>query len=123
MNFFVLFFCGVFSSMAFATVERIKIDSELYIDGLLVSSPKVIASQGVPNEIEVKSKVDRTVLKVVATHQENGILLQLDIEYVKDGRRIKSSPRLLVKPNSEASISSGVNGEENLTLKVTANRI
>jgi hypothetical protein len=123
VKFIALIFCLAFSIVTLASVERIKIDSELYINGQLVSTPKVIASQGVPNEIEVKSKSDRTLMKVIATQQENGILLQLDIEYVKDGRRIKSTPKLLVKPNSEASISSEGAGEENLTLKVTANRL
>src|SRR5258707_908767 len=104
-------FCSVIavltSTAVFAVPKHYRINSQLFIDGKLVSSPQVIANAGEPAEImQVSENPHKEVkMKVVATSLSNenirdGILLKFDVEYISGSRTVKSSPQILAKSGS-----------------------
>ena len=77
---------------------------------------------------QVEASKDRLKMKVVATESknrqiENGILMKFEIEYISGLKTIQSSPQILTKADSKATITvADSKGNEELVLKVVATR-
>lgn len=120
------------TSFAASTPTVYRINSQVFVDGTLVASPRIVTLANQAAEVKQASDDDNKPamvrVKVVpsdAQHEKikDGILMNFEVEYVAGSRKIKSSPQILAKPGSEAIISLGqAQGHEELLLKVTAHR-
>lgn len=122
---------GLFvAAAAHATPNTYRIDSQLFIDGKLISSPKIITNAGESAELTQvgNNPNDKLSFKVVPEDFNNdkikdGILMKFNIEYIYGSRSVKSSPQIIAKSGSEASISIGkMQNKEEVLLKVIATR-
>lgn len=125
------FVMGLFMTLAaFAAPTTYHIHSQVFIDGKLISSPRIVTLAGEAAEITQTgdNQTDKFSLKVTPENISNneikdGILMKFDIEYTYGSRSIKSSPQVITKSGSEASVSIGkIQGKEEVLLKVTATR-
>jgi len=119
------------SHNASALSKNIMISAKLFINGKLISSPKIITIAGETAEISQISEEHQSIyrMKVLATNAsdekiKDGILMKFDIEANDGTSIIKSTPQVLTKIGSEATIT--VNGDQanqkELMLKVIATR-
>lgn len=118
------------SPLVFATVQHYQIDSKIFVDGKLVSSPRVITNANEVAEISQVSENSKNELRmrVVASdmtneHVKDGILMKFDVSYTINGRTIKSSPQILAKTGQPASIEVGdETGKPAMKIELTATR-
>ena len=118
------------SATTWAAPTQYRINSQVYIDGKLVSSPKIIT---MANETaEIRQTTDNTEgasdIRVRVTPSEfqndaipDGILMKFEVEYKAGNRVVKSSPQIIARSGSEAEVTVGrTPGQDDLKLKVTA---
>ncbi|MGE0528098.1 MAG: hypothetical protein AB7G93_01540 [Bdellovibrionales bacterium] len=103
------------------------IEAKLFVDGQLISSPRISLLAGEPSEISTRSEDQTLMMRVVAEERaedvSSHVFLKFDIEYTADGRRVRSSPQLLAKAGSQATISvGGADGREAFRMDVTATK-
>lgn len=103
--------------------------TQVYVDGALISSPKIISNSGETAKItQVSENPHRELsVKVVATEapssSANAILMKFDVSYVANGKTVKASPQIIARAGEPASIEVGpVAGKPEMKLTVTATR-
>lgn len=117
-------------SIVFAAPTKYRIESQLFINGKLISSPRMTTNKGLPAEVSQVSEdsKEKMNMKVIVSDLSNekikdGILMKFDIEYSRGDQTIRSSPEILAKSGSEAMVSVGkTQTQEEVTLKVIATR-
>ncbi len=108
----------------------IQVDTKIYIGNKLVSSPKFVMHPDDPTTIRTKSNdgTDEMNMKIVAstavgTPIPDGIELNIDWDYTKDGRHFEASPRIVTENGEQATVEIGSANQETVKLVVTAERI
>lgn len=130
MKFLILIVAIFNSQFASAAPQHYQIESKIFVDGKLISSPRVISNSNEPAEITQNSENPKSQLrmKVVASdltneNVKNGILMKFDVSYFANGRTIKSSPQILAKAGELSSIEVGSDdGMPAMKIEVTASR-
>ena len=129
MKLLVLFFAFLTSLFSFAATQSYQITTKFFVDGKLVSSPRITTLPGEAAEVSQHSddSPDNIKIKVIATDLSNdkvkdGILMKFDIVYQNGARILKASPEILAASGSDADITIGDKKGE-IQLKVTAIRL
>ena len=123
------------SMTAAAASNAYMISAQIFINDKLVKSPRIVTLAGEPAEIsQVSEKTNSNEsqkfrMKVVATEVNNetiqdGILMKFEVESVTDTHTFKSTPQVLTKAGSEATISIGdtTTSKDKMFMKVIATR-
>lgn len=126
----LVFFILVSTQSVFAVTEAIDMKMELYLDGVKVSSPRIVALEGHRAMVSQKSeeKAEETFIEVIATTDsektKDGIFMKFVVGYIKDGnRKIVSRPQILARPGEKAEIVVADDKlNETLRLNVIATR-
>ena len=115
--------------IAFATAQQYQLDSKVFVNGKLISSPRLTTNANESAEITQHSDIPISDLrmKVIASDMtnenvKNGILMKFDVSYLVNGRTIKSTPQILAKAGEPATIEVGDKGST-MKIEVTATRI
>ncbi len=130
MKIFILSSVALISSIAIAATKHYRIETQILVDGQLVSSPKVITNGDKATEISQISENPHKELrmKIIASDLtsdkvKDGILIKFDVEYVSGSKVVKASPQVLAKAGSEATIEIGnPESHQNLKMKIVATR-
>lgn len=113
MRVFALGLLALCASVTFASTKHFRIAAEIYVDGKLVSTPRVVTNADESAEINSVSENphQELKLKVVAsddtTKVRDGIRMKFDVEYFDGFKTVKSSPKIVAKPGSESTIYVG----------------
>lgn len=129
MKVIIWFTLSLFAATALAAPHQYKIETQIFIDGKIVSSPKVITLENKAAEMTQVSENPYKQLKMKVIASENsankikdGISMKFDIDYITEGKTIQSSPHILVQSGKEAIITVGDKNGTRIELKVTATR-
>lgn len=110
-----IFYASVFffSSFSFASVKHYRIQTQIFIDGNLVSAPQIITNGSDPTEVTQVSEnpYQELKMKVIASDKaietvKNGILMKFQLEYKSDSKIAKLSPEIFASPGLEATIET-----------------
>lgn len=118
----------VTAPIAFAATQHYQLDSKVFVDGKLISSPRltVYANEAAEIKQHLDSPASELRMKVIASdvtneNVQNGILMKFDVSYLTGGRTIKSSPQIIAKAGEPATIEVG-NKERTVKIEVIATR-
>lgn len=125
----------LFSIISIAAPNAYMISAQFFINDKLVSSPRIITLAGEPSEISQvgekphSNELQKFRMKVVATEMNNetiqdGVLMKFEIEANTSSYKFKTTPQVLTKVGSEATIlvSDTPINKEKLFMKVIATR-
>lgn len=135
MRWSLSFLVTLISMTATAAPNAYMISAQFFINDKLVSSPRIVTLAGEPSEISQvgekpnSNELQKFRMKVLATEISNetiqdGILMKFEVESVTGSHTFKSTPQVLTKLGSEATISIGDTpaSKEKLFMKVIATR-
>lgn len=114
-----------------AAPTTFKIQSELYIDGKLVASPRITTLAGEQASIEQSSDqnpLDRLKISVIPSNMshekmKDGIFMQFEVQVQSGEDKLQVSPQILAKSGSEAVITIGSTDDDHeIMMKVMATR-
>jgi|SRR5579872_1348054 len=101
-------------SITFATSNAIQeknpvfdISSKIFIDGKLVSSPRISATANQPAGISIsdQSGMNTFKMKLIAKEMsENAITIKFDVQYKNGNERVETKPEFVLFPNKEGVI-------------------
>jgi hypothetical protein len=124
---FLLLFLAPLAASA-ATTEY-DIQAQLFVEGKLVASPRLLTVPGEPAELSqmTDTSKDKIRIRIIATDDshkiENGIALKFEIYYRKGKKIVESSPEITAKPGEQNTLDIGKANHQNVELKVRAIRI
>ncbi len=95
-----------------ASAQQFQLETKIFIDGQLVSSPRLVVMSGETSEIaQISEKpYSKMAMKVLATDlggygDASDVMMSFDLEYVnQEGRHVRTSPRILARAGEPASI-------------------
>jgi hypothetical protein len=130
MNGFILSLIACLNATAFASTNQYRIETRLFVDGKLISSPQIVTRENEAAEISETNENPRNQvkIKVVASdvsdeRVKDEVLMKFDVEYASDHRWVKSAPQVLAKPGSEATIRvADRQGDRDVQMKVIVTR-
>jgi hypothetical protein len=115
---------------AMAAPKQYQVATQIYIDGKLVSAPRIAVTENIFAEVSqvAEDSPNHLTLKILASEMstetvKDGIMLKMDLDYASDGRTVKSSPKLLAEAGKEATVQIAYGpGKHEVQLKVKAIR-
>lgn len=123
-------FLFLITSTSLAVQHKYRIQSQILIDGKVVSTPNIITMENEKANIQqvIENPDQEIKLEVIASELNNDkiknrILMNFDVHYVSGNKNIKSNPQVIAKSGSEAIVTIG--GKENspeLQMKILAIR-
>ncbi len=116
--------CVALNSGVVANKPVYDVRSKIYIDGKLVSSPRIMMVANSPAMIffEDKDKHEKLNIKLIAKNaRQHGILLNYDVQYHAGNQHLSSKPQFILLPNKEGKLTLSQNGHA-LQMVVIANR-
>jgi hypothetical protein len=129
MNGIVLSIVALFCSTSFASTNRYFIKTQLLVDGKLVAQPQISALEDEAATMEIADNKDGNLkMQVVATgagseEVKDAILMKFNLEYTNANRLVKSSPQILIKEGSEATVRlADRQGNRDVQMKVVVKR-
>lgn len=121
-------FLVLFTNAIFAETNEFDIHARLFVDGRLVSTPRVLALPGESAELSTMSDTvpDKIDVRIVATDDndksEDGIFLKFNVYYRRGNRIIEASPAILVKPGVPTTVTLADKKGADVKLEVSAVR-
>jgi hypothetical protein len=114
----------LFSLASWAAPQAYRIETQLFIDGKLISTPRIGTILGEEASIKQTSEDDQHMeMKVTAKEQANSmVLIKVDFDYSNGSQTIKATPHLLANAGEEATVEVGEGALENgykLVVKAT----
>ena len=129
MKGFVLSGVALFGISSFAATNRYFIKTQLLVDGKLVATPQVSALENEAATMEINDgKAENIKMQVVATapgreEVKDAILMKFHLEYSSATRTVNSSPQILIKEGSEATVRlADRQGDHDVQMKVVVKR-
>ena len=90
-----------------------KVSFQVWVNGDLISSPRVVTMEHRPSVIETRDDNEDGVKFVVLAYDQvrsdsgkEGVFLDIDFHYNRNGQKVHVRPQLIVLPGKEASILS-----------------
>jgi hypothetical protein len=108
-----------------------RIQSQIFMNGKLLSVPSIITqtgetaeiSQSIDQEPPEEMRLSVRPSEVSNEKMKDGVLMQFQIDITSGGQTFHAAPQITAKPGSEAVVTIGKNKEnDEFTLKVLATR-
>lgn len=102
--------------LALAAPEQFQIQSQLFLDGKLIASPRIVVNEGQEAMISDSGKESSLTMKMTPTKAEDGkVILSLNVDYLSNRRTVNTKQRIAFRPNETVDLNLG----ENTSLKMT----
>lgn len=129
MKGFVLLLVAWIASSSLASTNSYFIKTQLLVDGKLVATPQMVVLENEPASLEIKDSPDQeikvgvTATSTATAEVQDDILMKFNLEYSSPDRLVKSSPQLLIKEGSEATVRlADQKGDRDVQMKVVVTR-
>jgi hypothetical protein len=113
-----------------AAPQEYQITAKLFVDGKLVSSPRISTLSGEQSEVTQSSDDNQNQIALGVTafdyqfpdnRAQDGILMDIDFEYKAGAKTIKTSKQVIAEPGAETVFPLG--SDDSVQLKVQAVRL